>query len=105
MATKVYGASDDLIEVDGDLRGECSAYGTDDNTRGALVIFDDGTILEVKYCGRISGVWEIKALQRGTLFEKIEQQDNDEAEIYSDIAYFKDGIKRAYFTKEWSPVE
>lgn len=105
MATRVYGSSDDLIEVEGDLSGECGAYGTDDNPRGALLFFDDGTILEVKYCGRISGVWEVKCLNKGSLFEKIDQCDDADADIYSDMAHFKDGIKRAYFAKDWQPVE
>ena len=49
MATKVYGASDDLIEFDGDVTGEVGHFGTDDNERGDLIIFSDGTLLEIKY--------------------------------------------------------
>ena len=30
MSTKVYGCSDDLVETEGDIRGEIECYGTDD---------------------------------------------------------------------------
>lgn len=49
MATKVYGASDDLIEFDGDLRGEVGCYGTDEKEHGVLVVFSDGTLLDIQY--------------------------------------------------------
>ena len=48
MPTKCYGASDDLVEVEGDVNGEVGSYGTDDRDRGVLMIFSDGTLLEVK---------------------------------------------------------
>lgn len=102
--TKVYGASDDLVEFDGDFTGEVGCYGTDDREHGVLVAMSDGTILEVKYGNGDMGIWAITILRRGTLFDRIDQCTNEDADIYSDIAYFNDGIKWAYAATEWEHV-
>jgi hypothetical protein len=104
MATRVYGASDDLIEFEGDFTGEVGCYGTDDRERGVLVVFSDGTILEVKYGKHNRGIWEVKPIKKGELFTDIEMCDSEDASIYSDIATFKAGIKWAYAAKKWEPV-
>ena len=105
MTTKVYGASDDLVEFDGDVYGEVGCYGTDDRERGVLCVFSDGTLLEVKYCGRVSGVWEVKCLRAGELFDRIDQCDDEDANPYSDVAHFKPGLKYAYAaTQHWEQV-
>ncbi len=105
MATKVYGSSDDLIEFEGDVDGEVCQYGTDDGNQGNLCIFSDNTILEIKYGKMQRGIWEIKVRQNGSLFDRLEECNEDEGENYSDIAYFKDGLKWAYSAKEWSIVK
>lgn len=105
MATRIYGASDDLIEFDGDVRGEVGCYGTDDRDQGVLVMCSDGTVLEVKYGKSDEGIWEVKLLKKGSLFERIDQCDSDDADPYSDQAFFKDGLKWAYAAKEWENVK
>lgn len=104
---KVYGASDDLIEFDGqDFRGEVGCYGTDDREKGVLVFLSDGTVLEVKYCKRVDGVWGIDVLHKGKLFEKLDPCTDENDRPYSDIAHFKDGIKWAYAaTGAWEEVQ
>jgi hypothetical protein len=102
---KVYGASDDLIEFEGDVYGEVGCYGTDDEEHGVLVMFSDGTILEVKYGKLDLGIWGITLLNMGTCFDHIAQCTDENAEIYSDIAYFRDGLKWAYASKEWERVK
>jgi len=57
--TKVYGSSDDLIEVEGEVRGEVCSYGTDDRDQGVLLFFSDGTVLEVKYGKLDDAIWGI----------------------------------------------
>ena len=105
MGVKVYGASDDLVEVEGDFSGEIGSYGTDDRDKGVLLVLSDGSILEVKYGKNEDAIWEVKLLKRGSSFERIEPCTDSEAEIYSDIAYFGDGIKWAYAcTGEWEVV-
>lgn len=104
MATKVYGASDDLVEFDGDFRGEVGCWGTDDRERGVLVVLSDGTILEVKYGKNDAAIWGVKLLKKGTLYVGIEQCDNEDANPHSDVATFGDGIKWAYAATTWEPV-
>jgi hypothetical protein len=53
---KIYGASDDLIELDGDIREE---FGTGEG----VLLFSDGTMLEVRY--NSMGQWKISVLQTG----------------------------------------
>lgn len=104
MSTKIYGASDDLIEFDGDYSGEVGCYGTDDWEHGVLVVVSDGTVLEVKYgkCGR--GIWGVALLRRGSLFVGIEQCDSEDARPHSDVATFDAGVKWAYAATKWEEV-
>lgn len=105
MATEVYGASDDLIEFEGDFEGEVGCYGTDDRDRGVLVMMSDGTVLEVKYGKNGDAIWEVKVLKKGSLFDRVELCDSEDADPYSDVAHFKDGIKWAYAaTSDWDQV-
>lgn len=104
MATKVYGCSDDLIEFDGDFRGEVGCFGTDDRDNGVLVALSDGTFLEVKFGKNDEGIWEVKLVKKGELFDRIDQCDDADADPYSDVAHFKAGIKWAYAAKEWEKV-
>lgn len=104
VATKVYGASDDLIEFEGGFNGEVSCYGTDDRDRGVLVVMSDGTILEVKYGKDEQAIWKVKCLKKGRLFERIDICDSEDADPYSDVALFRPGITWAYAAPEWESV-
>ncbi len=104
MTTRIYGASDDLIEFEGDVRGEVDAYGTDDAEHGVLVICSDGTLLEVKYGKGDEAIWGITVLQEGRLFVGLEPCDDESADPYSDVANFADGLKWAKVAKEWEAV-
>jgi hypothetical protein len=107
MATEVYGASDDLIEFEGDVSGEVGKSGTDDDDHpGVLLVFDDGTLLVAKYGKGGMGIWAITALVKGRLFDRIETCEDEDAERYSDTAYFKAGLKRAWAATEgWAVVD
>lgn len=103
--TKVYGASDDLVEFDGDFRGEIRCYGTDDREHGVLVMMSDGTVLEVKYGKDDKAIWGVRLLRKGSLFIGIELCVDEDAKPYSDVATFKHGIKWAYAaTSDWEDV-
>jgi hypothetical protein len=104
VTTRVYGASDDLIEIEGDYTGEVSAYGTDDNERGVLLVFSDGTLLEVKYGKSDAGIWGVTLVKKGTLFKSIEQCDDEDSDPHSDVATFADGIQWVYAATEWEKV-
>ena len=88
---EVYGASDDLIEIEGSIREELSGD-------EGLVAFDDGTILRVEYTN--TGVWRIATLRRGTAFGRIEQCEENDEDNYSDRAFLRDGPSWAIFGTE-----
>ena len=102
--TKIYGCSDDLIEFDGDVRGEVSCYGTDDQEHGVLLIFSDGTILEAKYGKMDMGVWELKTHKKGSLYDRTDSCEIDSDDDYSDVVHFKPGLTWAYAAKTWQKV-
>ena len=52
----IYGASDDLIEIEGAIEEEFSALQEGDDTGGYLA-FSDGTLLSISYTG--DGLWKI----------------------------------------------
>lgn len=97
--TKVYGASDDLVEIEGEYAGEVGSY---DNESGVLLVMSDGTLLKVFYGDE--GIWKITLIKKGQLLERIDQCDDADARPHSDVAYFGNGIKWVYAAKEWEKV-
>lgn len=57
MSVTIYGYSDDLIEVEGDIEDEFS-YKDDD--KGDVLSFSNGTVLRIEYSS--DGLWKIVAL-------------------------------------------
>ncbi len=104
MSTEIYGISDDLIEFEGDVRGEVGHYSDDE--KGALIICSDMTLLEVKYGKDGKAIWSVRLVEKGSLFERIDQCMDEDADMYSDVAHFKDGLKWAYAAKgDWERVK
>lgn len=100
--TIVYGCSDDLIEVEGGkASGEVGCYGTDGRDKGVLLIFDDGTILEVKYGKNDEAIWGIKARAKGEAFDRIDECNDPDADVYSDQAHFNRSMEWCYAATEW----
>lgn len=84
MSITVYGASDDLIEVRGDIDTE--RYAIDDGAY--LLSCSDGTVLSVEFDDQ--GIWRIRRLVEGqgtyTLTEAKNDDDNsDEARLDAEI--------------------
>lgn len=89
MTTKIYGTSDDLIEFEGDIYDEIGAY----MAQGKGLLLSDGTVLECSYPKAPGlGVWGFNVLHAGSLLDRIEECNDENAEIHSDIVYFKDGL-------------
>ena len=103
--TKIYGDSDDLIEFEGDVDGEVGCYGTDDDEHGVLVVCSDGTLLEVKYGKDDVGIWMIRIICQGELFDHVDFCNDEDADPISDVAYFKQGLRWAYAAREWERVK
>ena len=90
--TIVTGASDDLIEISGELQEEFNCIDCSDGT----MAFSDGTLLEVEYDK--DGIWRFKPRYKGSLFNKVvpgdvEKDTNDEV-------YFATGLKWCVFSDE-----
>lgn len=103
--TKIYGQSDDNIYVDGEYSGQYTYFGTLDSDKGILLIVSDGTILEIKYGKLDLGIWGINIIKTGNLFDRIDYCTDEDAEIYSDIAHFKEGISFIYACSEWEIIK
>jgi thiamine phosphate synthase YjbQ (UPF0047 family) len=96
MKTKIYGASDDLIEIEGAISDEIGCYKTCE--KGILFSCSDGTRGIITY----NGDWQILVNQEGSLFEKV-VPNNDEIDhtdidakgctSYSDVLVLKDGVE------------
>lgn len=59
----VYGASDDLIEIEGAICEEFDDYCGEDSDRTRYLAFSDGTIISVLYAG---GVWKLHCVAKGS---------------------------------------
>jgi len=106
MSTNVYGASDDLVEFDGDVCGEVGCFGTDEPEHpGVLLVFSDGTLAVAKYGKAGMGVWGITLIAKGTLYDNLEVCSADAADEHSDMLIFKDGLRWAYAAKSWERVK
>ena len=77
--TVVYGASDDLIEIEGQIREEFSPGEPD-----VVLGFSDGTVLRIRFTN--DGVWRITTLAQGSSSLTIVQAPVDDDDIYSDRA-------------------
>lgn len=103
MTTQIYGVSDDLIEVDGDVRGESNYY-CGNSEHGSLLICSDGTVLEIRYGKAEMAIWGIQVIQKGTLFDSFDICTDESAARYSDTVYFKDGLKWVYAAQKWEKI-
>ena len=84
---KVYGCSDDLVEIEGSKYKEDEIGCFDRDVR---IWFEDGTVIRVGYpkrdlAKRDLGVWWIEIECAGFAEKKIQYCNDEEADIYSDI--------------------
>lgn len=96
MLTKVYGASDDLIEIEGEIYEEHDEYDFNGKVEAS-----DGTIANLKYDE--NGQWKFTIKKEGDKFLELIGAVGDDAEhtsenavgctSYSDVLVFKEGIE------------
>ncbi|MCU1687838.1 MAG: hypothetical protein JWQ81_8577 [Amycolatopsis sp.] len=79
----LYGASDDLIEIDGDIREEFNPADGPDGDTGDLVTFSNGLVLRIRYTD--GGFWRIDLVHGQDLVEIVPCPEDDEKN-YSDRA-------------------
>ena len=79
---KVYGTSDDLVQLEGSKyqENEIGCYGSD-----VIIAFDDGAVIRVSYGKPEGAIWEITLLKRGTAGNAVFICYDEDDEIYSDI--------------------
>ena len=78
----IYGASDDLVEIEGDINAEYNYY---DEPYTQYLAFSDGTVLSIYYSNK--GIWQIRQVVMGTAKyskEEITEHTEDD-DAYSDI--------------------
>lgn len=90
MKLKIEGASDDLIELKGDLSEEFNHYTAGDEEKPAYIAFGDGTLLNIVYDK--NGIWRITTIVKGTAkFTKTEgivsEDTNDIVELEGDLKW------------------
>lgn len=89
--TVVTGASDDLIEIDGELTEEFNAYDCSEGT----MAFSDGTLLEVEYDN--NGIWRFRVIYKGSLYSK--KVEGSVSNDTNDEIYFNSGLKWCAFSQ------
>lgn len=75
----IYGASDDLVEIEGDINEEIGHY--DEDTPLKLG-FSDGTVLSVVYDD--DGCWRVNRIAKGSAKMKKVEADGPDTKNYSD---------------------
>ena len=80
--TKVYGCSDDLVEIEGAPypADEIGCYDSD-----VFIRFSDGTKIRVYYVKDQKAIWGIDILEKGDARQTLTECNDENAEIYSDI--------------------
>lgn len=81
MSITVYGASDDLIEVEGDITEEFPYRDDNDDN---LLAFSNGTVLRIRFDA--AGVWRISPVMVGAGLVDIVQAPEGDEDNYSDRA-------------------
>lgn len=79
---KIYGCSDDLVEIEGSFYPEDEIDCFDRDVR---IWFTDGTIIRIGYCKPNLGVWYIEVEQEGATPYTLTICEDEDADIYSDI--------------------
>lgn len=90
MSITVYGASDDLIEIEGDITEEFYVYGVPESE--SVLAFSNGVVLRAFYTE--SGIWRISTITKpsGIDIAKIEAPEDDD-DNYSDRVTVPGSIK------------
>lgn len=83
----INGASDDIIELGGDMIEE---FSPEDTEEGGKLAFSDGTVLSVIYDK--GGCWRINRLHKGTAGYVKKEADGADTENYSDVVTLRGDI-------------
>ena len=87
---KVYGASDDLVEIENSKYKEYEIGCYEHDVR---IRFFDGTVIRVGYPKDGLAIWWVEIEKQGTAEQKMTICDDEDARIYSDIFEIDSEIK------------
>lgn len=94
--TAIYGASDDLIEIEGVISEEFNHY----DESPALLAFSDGTLLEIEYDD--DGIWRIRPLATGSC--KFEHRGGSAIYDRPDVAVLTGDLKWCVYAKRQGQI-
>lgn len=96
----ISGASDDLIEIGGDIKEEFSALADDED---GYLFFSDGWILKIAYTD--DGTWRITTIKKGAAkFSKVEAEGSD-SDNYSDKVTLDGEITWVGCGSQWTALQ
>lgn len=106
-AIKIFGRSDDLVEIENSQykKDEIDCYDSDVRIR-----FVDGTVIRIGYPKKtllrdFIAIWWIEVEKKGTAYSKLTLCEDENAEIYSDIFEIEAEIKSHSVIKQKYPCE
>jgi len=88
---KVYGHSDDCVEIEGDFKKEIYSF-----DKPLRIYFDDGTDFIIKYNNE--GNWVFDVIKKGKKFKKILPIDIKDPNNYTECLIMYKGCKTYGFT-------
>lgn len=94
---KVYGCSDDLVEIEG------AEYPYDEVgcfEKDVRIEFEDGTVIRVGYPKENLAVWWIEYERMGTASASFDECNDPDADIYSDIFCIDSKVKKVMVIKK-----
>jgi hypothetical protein len=92
---KIFGSSDDLICIEGDISEEFNHY----EPEHVYIFVSDGTVLSASYGQRNNGFWRFAPIHKGTAKYEKEEATGEEGE-YSDVVTLTGDIHWVGFGQE-----
>ena len=77
---KIYGSSDDIIVIEGDIVEEFGCYTSGEEEVERFLAVSDGTLLQVRY----DGFWRLNVLRAGNA-ERLKKEGTCEDTDYTDV--------------------
>lgn len=97
---RIYGCSDDLVEIEGSKYHEDEIGCYDSDVR---IFFDDGTVIQIGYNKPDLGIWYIIVEKQGTAKQELKICTDENAYIHSDEFFIDSEIVRHRLVKQKPP--
>lgn len=99
LVVRVYGTSDDLVEIEGSRYPSDEIGCFDSNVR---IFFRDGTVILVGYPKKNAAIWWIDVEKKGIAEQTLTACDDEDADIYSDVFEIDSEILRHEVVDQYS---